>query len=309
MRKGLLSPYNEGALSELRFLVEKVKSITGEDGCDIDGIFYATAFQAGIDHFVLHPRPELEPQRPTSKFMQKRTSMESTDSWGKNWSEIRKAFSIYLPDNWWRDDKYSEVWSWIAFISELLGAIQSRACVLSVAGVPDTTGLEDLAPPELLAPLKNLAAAFEPISVPSIVPIHAVSREHIDRYQQIIAGDLFANYVGSETRLDDNSSQVPAVLDDVLTRGRALVKENSRLLSLQSSIAGLLSITPKVVDALFGKLPGVIADIATKLGGQYIESRMRIVVYDFQDVMFHGALSNVAKMIKATEKNDSKMNK
>jgi len=306
MRKGLLGSYNEGALSALRFLVEKTEEITGQAGCDIEGIFYATAFQAGIDHFVLYPRPESEPQRPTSEFLQKRMSIVSVDRSGKNWTEIRNAFSNYLPDNWWRDDKYSAVWSWNAFIGELLDAMESRACVLSVTGVPDTAALEEFAPPELLTPLKNLAAAFESISAPSTVPTLAVSREHMERYQQIIAGDLFENYVGSETRLDDNASQVPAVLDDVLTRGRALVKENPRLLSLRQSIVGLLSVTPKVVDALFGKLPGAIADMATKLGGQYIEDRRRIVVYDFQSIMFHGALSNVARMVKAAEKDGSR---
>ena len=202
--------------------------------------------------------------------------------------------------------KYSGIWSFNAFIGELLDAMDARACVLSVAGVPDASGLEGLVPAELLVPLKNLAAAFEPIAAPSTVPLFAVSREHIKRYQEIVTGDLFAGYVQSEAGLDDNASQVPAVLDDILARGQALVSESPRLLSLRRSSIGLLSFTPKMVDALFGKLPGAIADLATKLAGSYLDDRRRIVVYDFQSIIYQGALSNVARMIRTAEESSPK---
>jgi hypothetical protein len=309
MRKGFLCSFNEGALSVLHRIVDKAEEITREDGYDVEGLFYATAFQAGIDHFVLSHRLKTEPQWPISEFLQKRTSIDNVDISGKNWAKIRKAFSNYLPENWWQDSKYSEVWAWNAFISDLLYAMETNVCVLSVTGVPDTVTLEDLVPPELFSPLKNLAAALESISAPTTVPTLYLYRENMERYQHIISGDLFANYVESETKLDVNTSQVPAILDDVLARGRELVRENPRLLSLRRSIVDLLSITPKVVDTLFGKLPGTIADIATKLGGQFIEERRRIVVYDFQSIMFHGTMSNLVRMLKAVQKNDSKTDK
>jgi hypothetical protein len=43
---------------------------------------------------------------------------------------------------------------------------------------------------------------------------------------------------------------------------------------------GVLQITPKLIDAAFGKLPGALADAAAKLGINFLESRRRLVIYD-----------------------------
>ena len=47
MRKGLMGAYQEGALSALSEMLRIVERVTREEGFDIEGLFYATAFQAG----------------------------------------------------------------------------------------------------------------------------------------------------------------------------------------------------------------------------------------------------------------------
>lgn len=305
MRKGLLGPYEDGALSALDEMIRKAEELTGEKGCDIEGVFYATAFQAGVDHFVLHERPDSSSPRPLSEFLRQRTTTLDAKVSLKNWDEIRKAFSAYLPEKWYQDDKYSEVWKWNAFIAELLDAMAERSCMLSVGGIPDATAVEDLLPGELLLPIKHLAQAFQPVAAPSVVPSFAVAREHIDRYQQIVTSDLFEGYVKSEANLDEDAARVPSVISDLRNRGQALVRQNPRILSLQRASIGLLRFSPKLVDAVLGKLPGVLADIAAGLGTTYLEERRRVVVYDFRSIVFHGALSNLGRMIRNAESAES----
>jgi hypothetical protein len=306
MRKGLLSPYQEGGLAALTDILQKVEQFTGEAGCDIEGLFYATAFQAGHDHFILHARSDGNWSRPTSEFLLKRTSMIDATRWDGHWAEVQNAFSAYLPEEWHRNDKYVKVRKWRAFIVELLDAMNERACLLAVNGVPDVAGLEELIPAELLVPLENLMQAFEPIGAPSTAPSLAVSRDQIERYQQILSGDLFASYVRSEEGLDDGAAPALAVLDDVRARAQALVRRNPRLLSLRSIDIGLLNYTPKLIDVVFGTLPGVIAEVATKLAGLYLEDRRRVVVYNFRNILHDTATANVVRMIQASNRGAQK---
>jgi len=44
--------------------------------------------------------------------------------------------------------------------------------------------------------------------------------------------------------------------------------------------------TPKLIDAIFGKLPGALAEVATKLGISFLEARRRLVIYDFSELMY-----------------------
>ena len=91
------------------------------------------------------------------------------------------------------------------------------------------------------------------------------------------------------------------LVDRNVERARALVRNNPKVLFVRRSSIGLLNFTPKIVDALLGKLPGAIAEMAANLGDSYLEDRRRIVVYDFGNIMLHGTLSYVARMFHESE--------
>ena len=56
--------------------------------------------------------------------------------------------------------------------------------------------------------------------------------------------------------------------------------------------------TPKVIDAAFGKLPGMLAELASKLGLSLLESRRRVVIYDFRPSMEQIFLATLIRMFK-----------
>jgi hypothetical protein len=45
LRKGLLGPFQLGQLSALTDAIRYAEDISGDKGCDLEGIFFATAFQ------------------------------------------------------------------------------------------------------------------------------------------------------------------------------------------------------------------------------------------------------------------------
>ena len=84
--------------------------------------------------------------------------------------------------------------------------------------------------------------------------------------------------------------------------GRMLFSQNRSLLALRNASVNILQVTPKLVDAVFGKLPGALAEVAAKLGISFLEDRRRLVIYDFHEFMFQEVLfRNLMRMLKATE--------
>jgi hypothetical protein len=78
-----------------------------------------------------------------------------------------------------------------------------------------------------------------------------------------------------------------------------LFAQNRNLLALRNASANILQITPKIVDAVFGKLPGVLAEVAAKLGISFLEERRRLVIYDFHELMYQEVLMpNLLRMLQ-----------
>ena len=132
--------------------------------------------------------------------------------------------------------------------------------------------------------------------------------ENVNRFREIIESDLFAKYVSCQSEFDDPDANLPMVLDNVARAGRDIVRRNPALLQLRKSGASLLSFTPKLIDAVFGKLPGAVADVASKVGLEFLENRRRLVIYDFKSSFQQLLFLNLARMIKGTEKAANKTN-
>ena len=206
-----------------------------------------------------------------------------------------------MPEGWERDSKYSNVWAWHSFLADLFTAMDRKAAFLAVGGLPDPADIEQLVPPELFLPLRTLAAGFENTSVASTVPTIAVGRDSIERYQAILQSDVFTRYVHAESALEEISYDIPSALNGVLQTAQSLVRINPHVLALRRSGIAVLTVTPKLIDAAFGKLPGALADFGAKLGITYLDERRRIVIYDFQKLMFESTLRHVMDMLRRAD--------
>lgn len=60
----------------------------------------------------------------------------------------------------------------------------------------------------------------------------------------------------------------------------------------------VIEITPKIIDLVFGKLPGGIAEVFAKIGFKYLESNNRVVIYDFGPSIREVFSANLIRMIK-----------
>jgi hypothetical protein len=298
MRKGLLGTFQVGMLGGMREALEIAERLTGAPRADVDALFYATAFQAGVDRFILPVLTEYDP--PASDFVRSRIAYLSTDQSRKHGVAIREAFSRFLASDYYRDEAYSPVWTLEAFLGDLMDAMESGSALLAISGAPDQSELERLLPPELLLPIGHLLDSFEMVETPEIVPRSSLDREQLERFQQVLSSDVFSGYVSAQSALDEATRSLPVALDTAIKAGREVVKNNPTLLTLRRGSAGVLSVTPKLIDAAFGKLPGALAEAAAKLGISYLEDRKRVTVYDFREVIQRIFLSNLVRMFKSS---------
>ncbi len=301
MKKGLIGAFQLGGLSAASDVLKFVAETTGEQGADIKGIFYASAFQAGVDEFLIPDLKECPP--PPSKFLADRTTVIPSKQIVDYLDKVNDMFSAHLPDGWDRNDEYASVWRLKAFVTELLDAMSTGASLLSPWGVPDMAEAEAQLPSELSVPLANLFSAFTDFQTSSPIPQKVVQSEDVQRFDEIISSDLFSTYAAAQASLDDLESPITTALPNVLSTGRNVFFTNKKLLQLTKTNVGILQMTPKLVDAVFGKLPGALAEVSANLGISLLESKRRVVVYDFGSSMKDVLLSNLLRMLKAEEKN------
>jgi hypothetical protein len=244
------------------------------------------------------------PKPGTDAIVSTRTAFIEKKQSDTDWNAIRQSFSRYLPDGWERDDEFSNVWDWNAFLGDLFDAMAQGASLLTVSGIPEISKVEALLPSELLIPLSNLAGGLQNIAVPSVVPARAITKENIERFQTVMLSDMFSGYVGAQETLGDAEVTVTSAVDRVVGAGRELVQANPQLLAIRRSVVGILSVTPKLIDAAFGRLPGAVAEVAAKLGINFLENRHRVVVYDFQKLVQEALFTNLVRMMEQDENID-----
>ena len=306
MKKGYIGPYQIGTLKGASEALKIAEDVTKQQGVDLEGIFYATAFQSGIDEFLV---PEYKEHiSPSSDFIKSRTHYVSHAESKEHYNLVDSAFSTYLPDGWAKNEEYEFVWSLHSFLVELLDSMSLSSSLLLPSGIPDFSEAESQLPSELAQPISLLLSAIVDIQTPSPIPLKAVPTDDIHRFNDIMSSDMFTRYVEAQSELDNSDSSIEKTLPVIADRGRQLFTQNKHILTLKKSSAGILQMSPKIIDAAFGKLPGALAEVAAKLGVSLLDSRRRVVIYDFRSTTQNILLSNLVRMMQAADKESNEKN-
>ncbi len=279
MRRGFLAPVQEGWLDGSFAALKVAARVTGEQHSNLPAIFFASVYQAGIDQFLLFEHGGKKEEIPP--FVRERTryvGLEKIVSYKKS---TRPLFSAYLPEGWENSEQYDPVVRLSFFLDQLLDCMELGSSMLTMSGFPDARRLEGLLPLDLAIPINILLQSISVQSVAGPMPTSVVRADDVERFADLMTGELFGNYVRAQEIAEDANTPIAKGLASVVSAARKLVRQNKKLLRTEAATVGLLQATPKLIDAAFGKFPGAISEIATKLGLSYLESRRRIVIYDY----------------------------
>lgn len=135
MKKGLIGASGLWVLFGASQALKCVAEVTQQRGVDLEGIFYATAFQAGVDEFIV-PGQKDKPY-PKSEFLAARTRHIARDRAEEHRKLVSTAFSAHLPTGWESSEEFSAVFRlkvfWLSCLTQcLLGHVFSPLGVFPI---------------------------------------------------------------------------------------------------------------------------------------------------------------------------------
>lgn len=278
-RKATIGPYQLGALDALNTIVNWPLILERVPKMDAEALFYSCMIQSGVEEFeIFAGQARLVGE---SNFLSKRTSLISDEVYHKGTEMVTKTFESYLPDGYRTDEKYSSIWTLQSLLTDLFVSLERKTSMVCILPMPDLAETEGLIPPELFYPLENLLHSFDSENATLPLPRSSISSENVRDFQDIITSDLFSQYCSTHKQLDDNRFTREKAILDTAKAGRALFQKHKKLLYLKNLTISLLPVTARIIDVIFGKLPGILAEYSTNLVSTWLEDERRITLYHF----------------------------
>jgi len=235
-----------------------------------DHLFYTTAFQSGVDRFLLVEGMS-ELVQPTSPFAKSRLDTVPDVRYTHE-STLRSQLPVSFRG------KHS--FQIAMFLDDLFIAMDSNASLLYILPMPDPQLLDGLLPTEFLIPIRNLFSSFETTSAEVPIPRFTVDRKNIERFEEVLQGLPFVAYRDAHIDLGQAGVSKSRALSEITSTSRTFVRKNASLAKAGRVGLSILTLTPKIIDAVFGKLPGALAELLGKRASSALDDRKRIVVYN-----------------------------
>mgnify|MGYP005989377745 CR=1 FL=1 len=293
-RKLYISPYLLGQMSV-------VEQISNEDlfieSLKIEEInTYAITFdylmQCGVDSFATSSIKDYnnfvseKHEKRLYNFLKEKATNISESKVENALKSIEDIFQYYLPENYRRDEKYQEVWSIKTLLQDIMIASNTGTSLFrKVSSITqDLEKSKEVLPLELFHPIKYLINSIcqDTIDLPNTK--HYLGKEDFKRFEKVFKEKPFLDYKTAHSELDKEEVNKNTALSNIQKNSINLYRKHNGLINIKKSILTTLSITPKIVDVTFGKIPGTVADLASKLLSNLIDTNRRIVIYDYEPI-------------------------
>lgn len=293
-RRLYVSPYLIGQMSV-------VEEISNEDifieALNIPQInTYAITFdylvQCGVDVFAINSKENYENffsdkhEKRLNNFLKEKTISISEKKVQNALKSIEDIFQYYLPENYYKEEKYREVFSIKTLLQDIMIASSTGTSLFRKVSTitQDLEKSKEVIPLELFLPIKYLINSIcqDTIDLPNTK--HFLSNEDFKRFENVFKEKTFLDYKTAHSSLDNEEINKSTALSNIQKNSVNLYRKHNGLINIKKSILTTLSVTPKIVDVTFGKIPGTVADLASKLLSNFIDTKRRIVIYDYEPI-------------------------
>lgn len=239
--------------------------------------------QMGIDRIEITKYDEIH--FPNKQLLGSRVTNNSGASWAEAYMLLAKLFEKHIPDFNPEKPNPDEICELIQFLSEVLYALAERRSLAVLWPIPNWTSIRERLPIELLLPIDQLFSGFHNISTNSPYLQTTVTRDSVERFQEVIRSDLFENYAKSRSLLERLTNNENKAVKYVNEAAQALCDQYSRLLQRRNLITSLLPFTAKVVSNTLGELPGHVAEFASTVASQWENANQQLVIYELDPIV------------------------
>jgi hypothetical protein len=229
-----------------------------------------------------------ESYKPTADFLRDRIVAwtDEPSTYGMCLFLANEAFEKYLGKKFHNYPDFCKINDLFLFVGDLLYALHRQKSMVCFLELEDLYSTIETLPPELGVPLQNLWALMHRADPDLPIPRYELGTRDITNFEQILSSSAFTEYEKESAKLE--LADVPEDYSIISAQRAAqrLVNANARLLRLRAAPIRLLRLTAKAIDAVFGKLPGALAEFATDEAQRALDGEKRIALYNAEDLLF-----------------------
>jgi len=282
MRSALLTPVNLGTIWVWENIARDTWSREEAAILERRDILFGSLVQCGISQFECLAIPES--YMPIAEYLRKRITT-NVGEYGTCLFIVKEAFERHLGKDFYLHPDPGKVNALFIFVGDLLYSMHRRKSMVCFSKVDELLSTIETLPPELRIPLRNLWTLMHRSEPELPVPRHEILPRDVADFEQILSSTLFTQYEKNSSELDVASLQEQKSLRKAQLSAQKLVKANQRLLNIRTTPIRVLSLTAKAIDAVFGKLPGTLADFAANEAHQFLGADKRLVIYSAEKLL------------------------
>ena len=305
-RQGLLGPYQQWVAVVYREILNIPEIFEDLPQMDAMNAIYSCIIQAGVEGIELTTSGQDDD--PFIPFNLDRTKLHHGPEFGKALGLVHDMFRPYVPANYRESPELSYISLLRVFMTEMIHAFMRGKNLIYLVEIPDPDEFGPGMPPEIIVPLRNLFSTMEPVYPEAVAPRVTISKENLSHFQEIMAGDLFRKYTASQGLLDNSAETIKRALSAVSETSRILRLNNKKLLKSKRIATSILPITSKLIDTVFGALPGKIAEASAKILTRWLSLDRRLVIYSMNKPLGYFMRKRFEEIIRKKTISNSDLN-
>jgi hypothetical protein len=296
MRSALLTPVNLGLIGVHERHVPGSSSRDNPLILQRRDVLFGSLLQCGISQLECLAVPES--YKPTTDFLQKRIVQwtDKPSTYGTCLFLVNEAFEKFLGKQFHRHPDPSKANTLFLFVGDLLYALHRRKSMVCFLEFDELLSTIETLPPELSIPLGNLCALMHRAEPALPVPRYELELGDLTNLEQILSSAAFTDYEKESSKLDLVGLPEDDCLAAAQRAAQRLVKANARFLNIKTTPLRLLNLTAKAIDAVFGKLPGALADFAADEARQFLGAEKRLVLYTAEKLLYSVYLPHLVEI-------------
>jgi hypothetical protein len=282
-REVYLSPFEAGVLYGAGHIGRRADSPTAGQ-TEMFRLFCASLMQAGATQFVI---PGGDPAAFTSStYLQGKIRNTRNQNADTTWARVHDAFEPYFGSK--REERSAEVAAATRLqylVADLARSLAGGTSMALVAPLPDLTSAAKVLPPDIVLPARALITAIA--SAPAVVPVPtaSIAKKDVALIAELLQSDAYTAYQEAHDELGASEQPPRTAIGHISARARALSRAAGKHVGLAERVISFLPASAKLVEDVWGKVPGVLAEALVKPLEVFLTARTRLVVYRFDTVL------------------------
>lgn len=274
IRKLILTPLEHSSLTVLDELLNHTKLVKDNYLIDIPHFIFSALTMAGVDK-ILSSQIILN---TNTKLIEKIDSKTFSKDWSKSCDKVNNMIKPYVQEEKLDLSTQTAINKICYKISQLLYAMETNSGILTL--LPFDMINKTHLPIELSSPFDMLYSSIETQNANLPVLKLDIEKKGIKKLIDVLESIEYNNYKEAQREIELNQNLSVKTIRSIEKAGKDLYYKNSKLLNLRENAIKAIPLSSKVIELVFGKLPGILTEHSGRILTEYLKINKAIPIYD-----------------------------